>query len=957
MLLFAMGTSAQAQSLLTHHLHEAVVSGQVQYLNGLPATQALRIDIVLPLRDQAAGLEKLLQKVTDPSSPSYRHFLTVPEFTARFGPSQKHYDAVVQYAKSHGLKVVGGSRDGLDVQLKGSVADIEAAFHVTIGVYRDPAENRTFYSPDREPTVDLPFPLWHVSGLDNYSIPRPALEHRALGATSDTTVTPATTTGSCPGNSYCGSDMRAAYYGGTALTGAGQSLGLLEYYGYNIADVNTYFTNTGQTNTVPVVGIPTDGTSVSCTYPSCDDTEQTLDITQAVSMAPGLAALNVYVGSSDTALLSSMSTHTTNGKLDAQLSSSWTWEPSDPGTDDPYFKKFAAQGQSYFQAAGDSGAYRSSSQYVFPADDANVTAVGGTDLATSGAGGSWVAETVWSDGGGGYFTPDAIPIPLWQQLAGVITGANEGSTTLRNAPDVAAEANFDFYVCANQNGCTANYWGGTSFAAPMWAGYMALANQQAVANGHSTVGFINPTIYPLGLGSGYDTDFHDITIGSNGYSAVTGYDLATGWGSPNTGLIDALAGTASGPDFTISALPGSQTVPPSGSTTYMVTIGALKGYTGTVTPSVTSALPTGVTASFSPTTVTGGSGTSTLSVSTTSATPAGSHVLTIQGTDGTLTHTTTVTLNVADFTISASPSSRSIAQGTSTSYTVTVGALGGFTSTVGLGVSGLPSGATASFSPSSVTGSGSSTLTVNAGTAGAGGPYSLTVTGTAGTGQTHNAPSVSLTITASDFTISASPSNPSTKQGQSTKSQIAIGALNGFTGSVGLSITSTLPAGLTATFNPTSISGSNKSNLTLTPNGTPAGTYTLTVTGTSGALSHSTNLMLTVSLGGNITVTARPTTVSVSRSRSPSGTTTITITSSSGFDGAVALSANGLPGGATAAFSPTSVNVGPNSPGTTTMTLKVSPTTNTGNSNIYVTGNSGGGGPQGQAKVTLQVGN
>ena len=78
----------------------------------------------------------------------------------------------------------------------------------------------------------------------------------------------------------------------------------------------------------------------------------------------------------------------------------------------------------------------------------------------------------------------------------------------------------------------------------MWAGYMALVNQQAVANGNSTLGFINPTIYALGLGSGYDTDFHDITSGSNGYPAVTGYDLATGWGSPNgTGLINALAGT------------------------------------------------------------------------------------------------------------------------------------------------------------------------------------------------------------------------------------------------------------------------------------------------------------------------------------------------------------------------------------------------------------------------------
>ena len=75
----------------------------------------------------------------------------------------------------------------------------------------------------------------------------------------------------------------------------------------------------------------------------------------------------------------------------------------------------------------------------------------------------------------------------------------------------------------------------------MWAGYLALTNQQAAANGDKPPGFINPTIYPLGLGSGYHTDFHDITVGSNGFPATKGYDLASGWGSPNTdGLINAL---------------------------------------------------------------------------------------------------------------------------------------------------------------------------------------------------------------------------------------------------------------------------------------------------------------------------------------------------------------------------------------------------------------------------------
>ena len=525
---------AQPQTLLTRHVREAVLNGAAQPLGRLPATQSLHFDIVLALRNQPA-LENFLDELYDPTSASYRQFVTVQEFTERFGPSQEDYDALIAFAKANGFTVVGGSRDAMDAQFMAPVANVEKAFHVTMGLYQHPTQNRTFYAPDREPTVDLSIRLWHISGLDNYSIPRPALHHQ------DSTVRANAVKGSCPSSSYCGSDMRAAYYGGTALTGAGQTVGLLEYYGYDIADVKTYFKNAKQTNKVPIKGVSTDGTSLNCKYPVCDDTEQTIDITQAVSMAPGLKDLFVFVGSSDTAILGSMTTHT---PLSAQLSSSWTWAPSDPSTDDPFFEKFAAQGQNYFQAAGDSGKYTSSSSYVWPADSAYVTAVGGTDLQITGPGGAWSSETAWSDGGGGYFTPDAIPIPAWQKLKGVVTATNKASKKLRNSPDVADEANFDFYVCADQSACTANNYGGTSFAAPMWAGYMALVNQQAVANGKTTLGFLNPTIYALGVGKTYTTDFHDIIGGSNGYSAVKGYDLATGWGSPNgDGLITALAAT------------------------------------------------------------------------------------------------------------------------------------------------------------------------------------------------------------------------------------------------------------------------------------------------------------------------------------------------------------------------------------------------------------------------------
>ena len=435
-LLFVVESKSQAQSLMTRHVREANVRGQAKFIGRLPAGQSMRIDIVLPLRNQAE-LENFLQELYDPSSPSYRHFLTVQEFTARFGPSQEDYDAVIRYAKTNGLEVVGGTRDGMDVQIEGAVENIETAFHVSMGTYQHPTENRTFYAPDREPMVDLPFQLWHVSGLDNYSIPHPMFVKKSDYATAHginaNAVVSHATTGSGPSASFLGSDMRAAYYGGTALTGAGQNLGLLEFVGTDLADLNTYFKNVGQTNNVPITLLSTDGTSTTCVDTraggSCDDTEQTLDMTQALGMAPGLASLVVYVGSTDTAIISAMTTH---NPLPTTIGCSWGWTPADPSTLNPYFQKMAAQGQNFFAASGDASTWSKSNE-AWPADNAYVVSVGGTDLVTASAGGAWKSETAWVDSGGG-ISPDGIAIPSWQQLAGVINSSNKGSTTLRNGP-------------------------------------------------------------------------------------------------------------------------------------------------------------------------------------------------------------------------------------------------------------------------------------------------------------------------------------------------------------------------------------------------------------------------------------------------------------------------------------------------------------------------------------------
>jgi len=564
--LFAVPTLAQQPPQALHnHVRPAVSNGQAKLVGSLPATQQLNLSIVLPLRNQSA-LDALLNRLYDPSSSDYSQFLSVAQFTEQFGPTAEDFQAVVDFARANGFTVTDTPANRLIVPIKGTAAQIDKAFNVKMNVYQHPTENRTFFSPDREPSLDLSVPVEHITGLNNYSIPRPALTKASIGHAI------VNTTGSGPSGGFLPSDMRAAYYtrtsGETGLTGNGQCVGLMEFGGYGINDVALTFdgaaswsangsnyvltyTTGGVKYTIPINNVPLDSASVG-TYNS-DATEVVLDIAQAIGMAPGLSQVRVYFApdawtesgsyvfpesSNDTLIFNTM----TSENICKQVSISWNWAPESLTTNDSVFKEMAAQGQSVFAASGDYGSWPNSA-YYYPEEDAYLTAVGGTDLTTSGAGGAWSSETAWSRSGGG-ISPGDIAIPSWQSG---LNGVNRASKSYRNAPDVAMEANTDNYYC--YSGSCATGEGGTSYAAPRWAGYMALVNQQAVAAGNSPVGFINPTIYAIGESSNYNSDFHDITSGSNGsYSAASGYDLVTGWGSPKgQSLINALAATAPPP--------------------------------------------------------------------------------------------------------------------------------------------------------------------------------------------------------------------------------------------------------------------------------------------------------------------------------------------------------------------------------------------------------------------------
>lgn len=505
----------------------------LQPIRRLEATNLLQLAIGLPLR-QRSTLTHLLDQLYDPVSPCFRRFLTSEQFTQQFGPSDEDYQAVTAYMVSHGLRVRATHPNRVLLDVEGSVLAIESAFEIHLGVYAHPTEPRTFFAPDTEPQLDQAIPVLHISGLDNYVLPRAAgLRMRPPRLAGD----PTPATGSGPSGNYGGKDFRNAYVPGVTLTGTGQSVGLFELCGYYPQDIALYEQEFGLPN-VPLVNVLLDGVAdITENASSTNGMEAPVDIEMTISMAPGLAQVMLYFGYNPDSILNRMATD----NLARQLSASWIF--SGDSTTSQIYKQMAAQGQSYFTASGDSDAYTGPLPGLL--DVPYITVVGGTTLNTR-LSGSWVAETTWNWGGGvgssgGISTQ--YPIPVWQQ--GINMTANLGSTSMRNIPDVAMVAD---NVWARWKNGDVRSVGGTSISSPLWAGFTALVNQQAAINGQPSLGFANPALYAIGKGTGYGAAFHDIRTGNNTsstskdrFTAVAGYDLCTGWGSPTgSNLIAAL---------------------------------------------------------------------------------------------------------------------------------------------------------------------------------------------------------------------------------------------------------------------------------------------------------------------------------------------------------------------------------------------------------------------------------
>jgi subtilase family serine protease len=466
--------------------------------------QRMSLAVSLKLHDEA-GLQRFLAQVSDKHSALYRHYLTPAEFTAKYGPTQADVAKVTAFLKAGGLTVsrVSGNRQVVDVT--GSAAQVEKAFGTTISNYTQGAKH--FYANDSAPAMPAAVAsvVQGVAGLDNHAA-RHTFNTKKAGATS---VKPHATAGG-----YGPSDLQGAYDTGSLGSGSGQSVALWEFDGYQTSNISAYDSQFGINASTPQT-VSVDGANYDSS-PGQGQGEVELDIEIVQAMA-NAANTFVYEAPNSDAGQIDMANQIATDKKVSVTSISWglceasTAAATITSTDNA-LQQGAAEGISFYSASGDSGSDDcgdGTTGVDYPASDPNVSGVGGTTLSASG--GTYGGETAWSGSGGG--TSNTFSTPSWQT----------GSGGKRTVPDVSSDADPNTGYAVYSAGAWQVY-GGTSCAAPMWAGFTALYDAKA----GKSLGNPNPALYGVTSGSA----FHDITSGSNGaYNAGPGYDQVTGLGS------------------------------------------------------------------------------------------------------------------------------------------------------------------------------------------------------------------------------------------------------------------------------------------------------------------------------------------------------------------------------------------------------------------------------------------
>nr|WP_239158265.1 S53 family peptidase [Streptomyces sp. SID13726] len=518
-MLSAAVPAAYAASTTQPHTTRAAVTGdvvkglntQAKRTGSVAADKRIPVAISLAPRGGSA-LDTFIAKVSDPHSASYGHYLTKAQFAARFGRTDAEVKQLKEYLHAQGLTVGKVHSGNLLVDATGTAAQLEKAFGTKLSTWKDSKSGRSFYANDSAPTLPSAIAslVSDVAGLNNHA----QLHHQA----TPRTVSPH----NGPGGGYTPAQLKGGYSVSGTYTGSGQKIALLEFDGFQQSNITKYDTNYSLGSPTPTVS-KVDGGSGAL---GDGQVEVELDIEVLHAIAPK-ANVTVFEGpNSDAGEVDTYQAIVDSGIPTTSIS--WGAAESARTTSninavDAVFKAGAAEGLGFYAASGDDGsddAGDGGTSVDYPASDPYVTGVGGTKLTVTSSN-AFSKEVAWSGGGGGKST--VFKIPSWQTAVQKSAGGG-----FRQVPDVSAHANPSPGVSIYSQGSWSSV-GGTSAAAPEWAAFAALYNQQAAAAGKSNLGFANPALY-----SASGTGFHDITSGSNGaYSAASGWDFTTGWGSYN----------------------------------------------------------------------------------------------------------------------------------------------------------------------------------------------------------------------------------------------------------------------------------------------------------------------------------------------------------------------------------------------------------------------------------------
>ncbi|HZR36111.1 MAG TPA: protease pro-enzyme activation domain-containing protein, partial [Nevskia sp.] len=526
----------------------AVPAGE-RYVSQAAEDEQVDFALTLPWQHQDE-LNALIQQLYTPGSPQYHKFLSSAQFDQRFAPSAAQYKTLKSLARQYGFTIRGESSSRTVLGVSAPASTVRNVLRSQLHAL-ETHEGQRYLAPDRE--AEVPFPLAamgaEVAALNGHPL-RTHLVNlgRARFDANGNVLSPHAGTGS--GGAYQPADIKTAY-NVNGIQNGGEAVAVYELSKATYTDAGTYASKYGLHNPTLVQKTVDGGTT-----DTSGAGEVMLDIEMIMAIA-NPATIYVYTGPNSSAGALDTYTQIANDNLVHEVSTSWGLDEASEGSsganaENTQFTKMVAEGMALFAAAGDCGAYDSGGTTLNvddPGSNPNVTSVGGTTLTTTSTQ-QYTSEVPWANptdtnggrcqkgSGGGGGISSLWNIPSYQQ--GIVSNAPSGqfSTTKRNVPDVSFDADpaTGYLVYDSVDGGWLQF-GGTSAAAPLWAGFWSLASHGA----GRAAGFANPTIYAIAKSSSkYASDFHDVTSGTNlHYNAVAGYDDASGWGSPNAGNLYA----------------------------------------------------------------------------------------------------------------------------------------------------------------------------------------------------------------------------------------------------------------------------------------------------------------------------------------------------------------------------------------------------------------------------------